>query len=197
MKRGLDVVASACGMILLFPLLLVIAIAIVIDSGRPVLFRQERVGRHGKPFEIIKFRSMKTTSNRSMPLVTTAGDARITRVGGWLRSTKLDELPQLWNVLRGELSIVGPRPEVQGYVDMWPEDDRAIILSIRPGITDPASTKYRREEDLLAGQPDPEAFYRTVVLPDKVRLYREYVESQSLAVDLRVLAGTAQSIVTK
>lgn len=195
MKRSFDFFASACAVILLSPLFLVVAAAIVIDSGRPVLFRQERVGRHGKPFRIIKFRSMKPTSNNSIPLVTTAGDARITRVGGWLRSTKLDELPQLWNVLRGDLSIVGPRPEVRKYVDLWPADDRAIILSIRPGITDPASTKYRREEDLLAGQKDPEGFYRTVVLPDKVRLYREYVETQSLAIDLRVLASTAQSIV--
>lgn len=197
MKRAFDFAASAGGVILLCPLFLAIAVAIVVDSGWPVFFRQERIGRYGKPFKIVKFRSMRPTLDGTMPLVTAAGDSRITRVGGWLRSTKMDELPQLWNVLRGDLSIVGPRPEVEKYVDLWPANDRAVILSVRPGITDPASTKYRREEELLAGQQDPEAFYRAVALPDKVRLYREYVETQSLAIDLRVLAGTVQSIVAR
>ena len=196
-KRLLDLVASAGGLILLSPLLLAIAVAVVIDSGRPALFRQKRVGRHGTPFEILKFRSMRPATDNTAALVTSAGDQRITRVGGWLRSTKLDELPQLWNVVRGDLSIVGPRPEVQRYVDLWPAPDREIILSVRPGITDPASTKYRREEELLAGQQDPEAFYRAVILPDKVRLYRDYVETQSLANDFRILLGTAQTVVTR
>lgn len=193
MKRLMDISASALGLALLSPLLAGIAIAIVIDSGRPVLFRQLRVGKEGRLFSVLKFRSMQPAGPGS-PQVTSAGDERITRVGAWLRSRKLDELPQLWNVLKGELSLVGPRPEVPKYVDLWPADDRVVILSVRPGITDPASLRFRREEELLASQADPDSYYCNVLIPEKVRLYRQYVETQSMAQDLRLIAGTVHSV---
>lgn len=196
-KRLLDIVVSALGLLVLSPLLLVIAVAIVIGSGWPVLFQQQRVGRNGNLFEIYKFRSMSQSAQGVGPSVTSAGDPRVTSVGRWLRSSKLDELPQLWNVLRGDLSLVGPRPEVPSYVALWLPEDREVILSVRPGITDPASTKYRREEELLATQPDPEEYYRQVILPDKIRMYREYVNRTSMATDLRVLADTAHSVVSR
>lgn len=196
-KRLVDIVVSALGLLVLSPLLLLISIAVVIDSGRPVLFRQQRVGRNGALFDIYKFRSMSQSAQRAGPSVTSAGDPRVTTVGRWLRSTKLDELPQLWNVLVGDLAIVGPRPEVPRYVSLWSEADRAVVLSVRPGLTDPASIKYRREETLLSTQPDPEHFYQSIVLPDKVRMYRGYVESRSMVVDFRLIRQTLHAVVRK
>lgn len=193
MKRALDVVASALGLVLTTPLLAVLAVLVRRDSPGPAFFRQERVGRDGDLFRIRKFRTMRTDVGG--PGVTTAGDGRITRTGHWLRSTKLDELPQLINVLEGTMSLVGPRPELQEYVDLWPDEDREVILSVRPGVTDPASLQFRREAELLAESSDPERTYRTVVLPEKVRIYREYVESQSFLGDLRIILGTLWSVV--
>ncbi len=155
---------------------------------------------------MLKFRSMSvatapvraagvTDSGVTGPLVTAAGDQRITKVGARLRSSKLDELPQLVNVLRGDMALVGPRPEVQRYVDLWDEADREVILSVRPGITDPAAIELRREEELLAEQVDPEAYYRTVLLPRKVGMYRRYVESRTLVGDLRILLRTVASVI--
>lgn len=195
-KRLGDVVLSAVALVLLAPVLAVIGVSVVIESGRPVFFRQERIGRDGQPFELVKFRTMAPRPAAEVgPQITVAGDSRVTRVGRWLRSTKLDELPQLWNVLRGDMSLVGPRPEVPQYVALWPAEDRDVILSVRPGITDPASHRYRRESELLAAQPDPDAYYREVVLPDKVRSYREYVETRSTAQDLKVLVHTLRAVV--
>ncbi len=196
-KRLGDVLVSTVALVVLAPLLAIIGVSVAIESGRPVFFRQTRIGLGGKPFELVKFRTMSSRpADDGGPQITVAGDTRVTRVGRWLRSTKLDELPQLWNVIRGDMSLVGPRPEVPKYVDLWPPVDRDVILSVRPGITDPASRKYRREAELLAGQPDPDAYYREVVLPDKVRLYTEYVEQQSAKGDLRLLLSTIHAVFT-
>ena len=150
---------------------------------------------HGKPFRIHKFRSMRASSGG--PEVTTAGDARVTRVGAWLRKSKLDELPQLFDVLMGRMSLVGPRPEVARYVALWPQAERELILSVRPGITDPASIAFRNESELLAQADDPERYYREVLLPQKVAMYAEYVRTRSLLGDLRVLIATAWAVVAR
>lgn len=193
MKRSFDVALAGVGLIALSPALLVIAVAVRLDSSGPAVFRQTRIGRHGRPFQILKFRSMRASQGGSA--VTSAGDTRITRVGGVLRSTKLDELPQLWNVLRGEMSLVGPRPEVPHYVDLWTPEQRDAILSVRPGLTDPASLRFRREEDLLAAQSDPETYYAEHVLPLKASMYAEYTRQQTFTGDLRILARTVRSVV--
>lgn len=193
MKRAVDLVVSSVLCVVLAPVFALIACLVLLDCGRPVLFRHERVGRHGRPFRLLKIRTMTDTTGGRQ--VTIAGDARVTRSGARLRSAKLDELPQLLNVLIGHMSLVGPRPETPGYVALWPEADRDVILSVRPGITCPASLKYRREAELLAAQDDPEGYYRTVVLPDKVGLYRHYVETRSQRGDLRILVDTLREAV--
>lgn len=192
MKRLLDVVASAVGLVVTSPLLLVAAAAVRLESKGPVIFRQERVGRFGQPFEILKFRTMRPGTLGAQ--VTTGDDPRITRSGRWLRSTKLDELPQLLNVLRGEMSLVGPRPEVPKYVAYWPEDSRHLVLSVRPGITDPASIIFRREAEELAAVDDPEQHYIDEILPRKVDLYCDYVRTRSIRGDLRLLAATLRTV---
>lgn len=192
LKRFIDVVASAVGLAILSPVLVVVAVAVRLDSGGPVLFRQERVGRHGVTFRIHKFRSLRTEAGG--PLVSASHDSRITRVGAVLRRTKLDELPQLYDVLLGHMSLVGPRPEVPAYVALWPDGDRATILSVRPGITDPASIVLRNEADELAAAPDPEAYYLASLLPRKAGMYVEYVRTQSLRGDLRILVRTVQVV---
>lgn len=192
MKRVLDVVASAVGLLLAGPILLLAAVAIRVSSGAPVIFRQERVGRHGRPFAILKLRTMQTGISGAQ--VTAGRDPRITKLGHWLRSSKLDELPQLVNVLRGDMSLVGPRPEVPRYVAAWPRDKRQLILSVRPGITDPASIEFRREAEKLAHVDDPEQHYVDVILPRKVALYSEYVRTRSFRGDLRILTATLRSV---
>ena len=195
MKRLFDVLASSIGLIVLAPAMAAIAALVKRDSPGPALFKQERVGRGGEPFTLLKFRSMTATPTVAGALVTAANDARITKVGAKLRATKLDEVPQLINVVRGDMSLVGPRPEVREYVDLWSDEDRMVILSVRPGITDPATVLLRREEELLASQSDPEKYYRQVLLPDKARLYRDYVRTQSLRGDLGLIIRTLVSIV--
>ncbi|SCL31903.1 Sugar transferase involved in LPS biosynthesis (colanic, teichoic acid) [Micromonospora pallida] len=190
-KRGFDIVVAAVGLLLCAPLLLVIALAIRWEDGGPVLFRQERTGRRGRPFHIHKFRSMRAAPG---PAVTSDGDDRITRVGRLLRASKLDELPQLYDVLLGRMSLVGPRPEVRRYVDCWPSLARWRILSVRPGITDPASIAYRNESAELARTDRPEDYYVAVVLPRKVELYVRYVETRSFLGDLLILARTVQAV---
>ncbi|MBE7324821.1 sugar transferase [Nocardioides sp. Y6] len=192
MKRLLDVVAAAGGLLLTSPLLLVAAIAVRAEAGAPVLFTQERVGRHGRPFRILKFRTMRNDVGGAQ--VTTGHDPRITRSGRWLRSTKIDELPQLVNVLRGEMSLVGPRPEVAKYVAEWPAAARAEILSVRPGITDPASIAFRREAEELAEVVDPERHYVEVILPRKVAMYRDYVRTRSFVGDLKIIFRTLRTV---
>jgi len=193
LKRVVDVVVAGVGLVVLSPVLAVIAAWIVLDSRGPVIYRQVRTGRGFRPFEIYKFRTMRADGPPG-PQVTASGDARITRAGHWLRRTKLDELPQLVNVLKGDMSLVGPRPEVPRYVEMF-RDDFAEILQARPGITDLASLKYRHEAELLSRSADPETTYVREVLPDKIRLGREYVAQASLWLDLQVIGRTLVGLV--
>ena len=189
LKRTLDVVASALGLVLLSPILLLAAVAIRTTSRGPVFFRQERVGRSFRPFRIYKFRTMVADAPQLGGQLTAGADPRITRVGRLLRKSKIDELPQLINVLVGNMSLVGPRPEVPRYVEMF-RDDYAYILSVRPGITDPASVKYRDEAAVLAGSDDPEREYVSRILPDKIALARQYIDQASLTYDLRLIGLT-------
>jgi len=195
-KRFLDVAAAAAGLVLLSPLLAAIATVVKVSSRGPVIFSQQRLGRHGSPFVMYKFRSMRVSrpGQSEGPLVTKSGDSRVTAVGRFLRRYKLDELPQLVNVIRGDMSLVGPRPEVTRYAQCYPEAYRRI-LSIRPGITDFATLEYRREEEILAHSADPENTYITAVLPKKIDLYLRYLDEQSLRTDLMILARTLLHVV--
>jgi lipopolysaccharide/colanic/teichoic acid biosynthesis glycosyltransferase len=188
-KRALDVLLSACGLLLLSPLMAVVAALVVFDSGGPILFRQERVGRRFRSFTIFKFRTMRVGAAAAGPAISVGEDPRVTRIGRTLRRTKIDELPQLLNVLKGDMSLVGPRPELREFVERFPED-YAVILEARPGLTDLASIKYRDEAALLASAVDPEAEYVGTILPDKIRLSREYVLRSSLSFDLALLFKT-------
>ena len=187
MKRLLDMVLAAVGLLILSPLLAVVAIAIKLDSRGPVLFKHLRVGRGFRPIHVYKFRTMSWPPQG--PELTAGRDQRITRVGGLLRRTKIDELPQLANVVRGDMSLIGPRPEVPRYVDMF-RADYEEILTVRPGITDLASVEYRDESALLGTAPDPETLYISEILPHKIALAKEYVRNRSLALDLRLLLRT-------
>lgn len=196
MKRLFDIIASALGLIVLSPLFLVLAVWIKVDSKGPVFYRQTRVGWHNKDFRIFKFRSMRVGSDRGS-LVTIGGrDSRITKSGYYIRKYKLDEFPQLINVLIGDMSLVGPRPEVRHYVDYWtPEQMR--VLDVRPGITDPASIKFRNENELMAQAGDPERYYINVIMQEKLRLYLEYVDNQSFLYDLRLIFATLRVVITE
>lgn len=194
LKRALDLVVAAAGLLLLAPLFLLIALAIKCDSRGPVFFRQERVGRHGVPFRIFKFRTMASAPVDAGLQLTVAGDLRITRVGAWLRRSKLDELAQLIDVLRGTMSLVGPRPEVPRYVAHYPQAWRDRLLSVRPGITDFASVRYHDESALLARSADPEREYIDVILPTKLRYALHYVDRPTLANDMRVLGLTLRVV---
>lgn len=188
-KRLLDVIVSASLLLLFAPVMLAVALWVRMDSPGPALFRQVRVGRHGQPFTIHKFRTMV---NAPAGLGLTVGaDARITRAGHVLRRLKLDELPQLWDVLRGAMSLVGPRPDLPQYVERYPEPLRQQVLAVRPGITDPASLAYRNESELLAQEPDPERAYFERILPHKLQLSADYAAQASLWTDLRLMARTA------
>ena len=190
MKRILDVAVSLTALVLLAPAFAIIALAIKIDSPGTVWFRQERIGRGMRRFRVIKFRTMKErTGGDAGSLLTVEGDARITRVGGFLRKAKLDEFPQLLNVLFGDMSLVGPRPEVPEYVELFAKDYE-IILGVRPGLTDPASFKYRNEAAILAAAPDPEREYVERILPDKIRLAKAYVADSCLSLDLTLIMKT-------
>jgi lipopolysaccharide/colanic/teichoic acid biosynthesis glycosyltransferase len=203
-KRMFDIAAAALGLLVLSPLLVVLSGLIRLKSRGPVLFLQERVGQGGGTFRIVKFRTMKDQLGSQVEsssdciagaLITSAEDPRITSVGRVLRRFKLDELPQLWNVLRGDMSLVGPRPEVPHYVASY-SASQCRVLTVRPGITDPASVAYRHEEDLLAGKPDPDSYYRQVILPDKLRLNLEYLDKISFFSDLSLMLRTTSSIFT-
>ncbi|GAA2743660.1 O-antigen biosynthesis protein WlbG [Terrabacter aerolatus] len=193
-KRALDVTASVLGLVLTSPALGVICAAIKLDSPGPVLFRQDRVGRGGRTFRIHKFRTMRASHDGR--LVSGTGDVRVTRVGRVLRKSKLDELPQLLDVLRGDMSLVGPRPEVPVYVAQWPPEMRDLILSVRPGITDPASIEFRNEADELAAAPDPETYYVQELLPRKTAAYAQYVRTRSFTKDLVVLGQTLRAVIS-
>lgn len=187
-KRWLDTLVAAAGLIVFAAPMALIGAAILLTSGRPILFRQARVGRHGRLFRIAKFRTM-THRPVTGSTVTAAGDARITPLGRWLRRLKLDELPQLFNVLLGDMSFVGPRPDVPGYMDRL-EGRAARLLELRPGITGPATLAFRHEEELLAGVADPERYNDEVIFPEKVRLNLAYQENLSFAEDLGCILQT-------
>ena len=187
-KELFDRSAALLGLLILWPVMLVIGIIIAVKMpGGPVLFRQQRVGRHGRLFTMVKFRTM--TAGIPGSTVSVAGDSRITPLGATLRRYKLDELPELWNVLKGDMSFVGPRPDVPGYADRLKGTDRRI-LELKPGITGPATLKYRDEEQLLALQPGPQDYNGRVIFPDKVRINLEYLENRSFAEDLRIIIQT-------
>jgi len=186
-KRLFDVIAAALGLLLLLPLLVLIAVWIRVDSPGPALFRQIRVGRHGVPFTIHKFRTMRVEAGAA---ITVGADPRITRSGRLLRQAKLDELPQLWDVLRGAMSLVGPRPELPRYVELYPAEMRERVLSVRPGITDPASLAFSHEAELLAKARNPEREYREVILPAKLALSADYAARASLTTDLGLILRT-------
>jgi len=188
LKRAFDILLSLLGLILVAPILLIAGLLIKIDSKGPVFFKQERVGKDFRPFMIWKFRTMVHDQNNG-PLITTRDDKRITRIGGYLRRYKIDELPQLVNVLKGDMSFVGPRPEVKKYVDLFESDFRKI-LTIRPGITDPASIRYSNEEAILSSSPDYEEVYITRILPDKLRLSLEYVKNHNIIKDILLILKT-------
>ncbi len=191
-KRTFDLVASAAGLMVLSPVFLGVSIAIRAHDRGPVFFRQERVGKGGEIFRIHKFRSMKVTNSGS--LITSSHDDRITPVGHFLRGSKLDELPQLIDVVLGDMSLVGPRPEVPRYVELWGEQARLEILSVRPGISDPAAIAFRHEQEELAEVEDPEQHYVEVILPRKVEMYRDYVTHRSFLGDLAVIMRTFAAI---
>ncbi|MEO8151869.1 MAG: sugar transferase [Rhizobacter sp.] len=191
-KRLFDVLLSALALLLLSPVLIGVAVWIKLDSPGPVFYRQERVGLHGVPFRIHKFRTM--VHGGDGPQITVGADARITRAGRWLRRVKLDELPQLVDVLVGRMSIVGPRPEVPRYVALYPKALRDKVLSVRPGITDPASLAYRNESEALARAVDPEREYVDVVMPAKLQLAAQYVDHASLGFDLRLILKTLRLV---
>ena len=192
-----DLVLATIALLLLAPLLLALAAAIRIDSPGPVFFRQQRVGRHGVPFEIHKFRTMVAAAPRRGPAVTLDRDPRITRVGRWLRGKRLDELPQLLDVLRGRMSLVGPRPELPRFVAAYPAELRAAVLAVRPGITDPASLAHLDEAAMLAGSADPERDYVEKILPAKLRLQAEYASRATLRSDLTVLWRTLRVLLRR
>jgi lipopolysaccharide/colanic/teichoic acid biosynthesis glycosyltransferase len=193
-KRIFDLVAASLGLALLSPLLLGIALWIRFDSPGSALYRQERVGRFGRLFRIHKFRTMSQDRSTDSMQITVGADPRITRAGKFLRRTKLDELPQLWDVLVGDMSLVGPRPEVPKYVALYPDVLRDKVLSVRPGITDRASIEYREENDLLARATDPERAYIEVVMPAKLRYAAEYVDRRSMWSDLCLIGSTVQAL---
>jgi lipopolysaccharide/colanic/teichoic acid biosynthesis glycosyltransferase len=199
MKRTLDVWMALLGLILLSPIFLVVAAAIKLETPGPVFYRQVRVGRHGQPFRIFKFRTMVSTPANSATEteLTVAGDARITRVGAFLRARRLDELAQLIDVLLGHMSLVGPRPEVPKYVAMYPADLRDQVLSVRPGITDPASLTFRNEAAQLAAAADPEREYIDVILPAKLAASAHYAAHASLWTDLGVVARSLKVLLTR
>ena len=193
-KRAMDIVLSACALAFLWPLLLLIALAIWIDDPGPVFYRQVRVGRNGKTFRIFKFRSMVMDADKKGLAITVGRDSRITRVGAVLRKTKLDELAQLLNVLFGQMSFVGPRPEVPKYVELYTPYQRQVLL-VRPGITDYASIAYRNENDLLAGAPNPETMYIEQIMPDKIELNMKYLREISPLADIRLILKTIVAVI--
>ncbi|RMD96254.1 MAG: sugar transferase [Calditrichaeota bacterium] len=192
MKRIFDILFAGILLVLTMPLNLIVAAAIKLSSPGPVFFKQERIGRFGVPFKIVKFRTMRVA--KSGPGITVSGDRRVTPLGRFLRKWKIDEIPQLWNILKGDMSFVGPRPEIPEYVARYQPEDM-VVFRVRPGLTDPATLKYRNEEQLLAKHADPLNFYLEEILPDKLRLARQYVQRRSLFTDLRIMVSTLTHIV--
>ncbi|HAW94449.1 MULTISPECIES: sugar transferase [unclassified Arsukibacterium] len=196
LKRLFDIVFATVGLLLLLPLLIVIAIWIKLDSPGPVFFRQQRVGRFGKEFRIHKFRTMRVNAETSGRL-TVGKDSRITRSGHFLRKSKIDELPQLIDVVTGKMSLVGPRPEVQEFIDCYPDSVRKEVLSVRPGITDRASIEMVDENEILANYPDPRQAYIDHILPVKQRYYVEYVRKHGVVTDIKIILDTLLKIIKR
>jgi len=193
MKRLFDIFFSALGIIICIPFFIIAAILVKLDSSGPILFTQERIGKDFKPFKIYKFRTMKKVGDQDGPKITIKGDNRITGIGRLLRKYKIDELPQLFNVLKGDMSFVGPRPEISEYVNLF-KTAYGKLLSIRPGITDPASICYSNEEMLLSGSDNWEENYRKIVLPEKIKLSLQYVDNHNIITDLRLIVITILKI---
>jgi lipopolysaccharide/colanic/teichoic acid biosynthesis glycosyltransferase len=196
LKRAFDFVSSLLGLILVSPVLVTIAILIKKEDGGPVFYRGARVGRFGKTFRIFKFRTMVVNAEKLGGPSTADDDPRVTKMGKFIRKYKLDELPQVINVLKGEMSVVGPRPEVQMYVDMFKEEEK-IILSVRPGITDWASIWNPDEGAILAGSPDPEKTYMEKIRPEKIRLQLKYVKERSFLVDIKIILETLATVLKR
>ncbi|WP_246234801.1 sugar transferase [Bacillus aquiflavi] len=194
LKRIFDITASFIGLVILSPVLILVSVLIKIDSKGPVFFKQTRVGRHEKPFEILKFRTMIVDAEKYGKQITVGKDKRITRVGHFLRKYKIDEFPQLFNVLVGDMSLVGPRPEVPKYTAYYNEKQRQIF-EIRPGITDYASIKYRNENEILANSTDPEKVYIEEIMRDKLKINLEYVARRSLKEDIHIIFKTITKII--
>ena len=194
-KRLFDFIASSLGLLILLPVLLVLAAWIKIDSPGPIFFRQLRVGLGGKPLRIHKFRTMIENAELQGLQITVGDDPRVTRAGKFLRKYKLDELPQLFDVWAGAMSLVGPRPEVPRYIAHYPDDVRELILSVRPGITDRASIEFKDENEILGNAVDPHLAYVNDVLPIKLRYYKDYVANQSLALDIKLIFATIKALV--
>jgi len=192
-KRIVDVIVAGIGIVLFIPLLIVTSIAILIQDGPPVLFRQQRVGRHGRPFKILKFRTMSNFGALEVSQFELGNRSRITVLGKFLRRHKIDELPQLVNVILGDMSLIGPRPEVEQWTKIYPEKWREV-LTVRPGITDFASVEFRDEESLLAKSNDPDMTYRNVILPRKLEYYAAYVRNVRLLTDIRILKRTVMTL---
>jgi len=191
-KRAMDALFSFLGLILLSPLFAFVAFCIKLNSPGPVFFRQVRVGRNGHPFRIVKFRSMVVNAPEASLGITVSGDRHITRVGRIIRRHKIDEIPQLWNVLCGELSLVGPRPELPTYVALYTQDQRRVLF-VRPGITDPASLAYRNEEEILAASAEPGQFYVRQILPDKLARNMKYLRQMSFGNDMKIILRSIAS----
>lgn len=194
MKRAFDLISCTLALLLLLPFGIVVALCIVCGSKGGVFYRQTRVGRHNKDFKLLKFRTMRPNADRQGLLITVGDDSRITRIGKLLRKYKIDELPQLLNIIKGDMSVVGPRPEVRRYVELYDERQRRV-LSVRPGLTDYASLQYISESELLAESADPEKTYIEEIMPAKLELNLQYIEKQSFAEDLRIIFKTLVSIV--
>lgn len=196
MKRIFDIVSSGIGLLILSPIFLFLAIWIKIDSKGPIFYKQVRVGKNNKDFKIFKFRSMRMGADK-LGLITVGGrDPRVTNSGYYIRKYKLDELPQLINVFIGDMSVVGPRPEVRKYVDLYTKDQRKV-LTVKPGITDIASIKYRNENELLEKADDPDKMYIEVIMPDKLKYNLEYIDKQSFFFDLKLIFWTFKEIISK
>ena len=192
-KRCFDLIFALFGLALTWPAFLLISLAVRWEDGGPAFYRQSRVGRHGCLFEIIKFRTMAVGAEKRGPIITVSGDRRITRIGRVLRKTKLDELPQLWNVLRGDMSFVGPRPEVPRYVQLYTPEQREV-LALKPGITDEASLTFRDEERLLAQAADAERYYIEFCMPEKIAINLAYARHRGMVRDLGVIFRTVWTI---
>lgn len=196
LKRSFDIIFSIAGLAIVLPLLIIISLAIKIEDGGPVLFCQERIGRYGKKFTILKFRSMSPVKNPSSAGFEPGNKSRITKIGSILRKTKLDELPQLLNVLKGEMSVVGPRPEVEYWVNKYPERWKQVH-QLRPGITDNASIEFKNEEEILEKASDPAQEYEKNILPKKLGLYEQYMYKRSLVGDFRIIIQTIFALFKK